>query len=475
LRIAAAGLGHLARFHPVACRSKSVDPVLVSDRPASEGEFGLRREIGYSGSAFLSFNGIVGAGIFALPATLHVQFGAFSPWLFPIFGLLVLLIAIPFARLAALHPDSGGPVAYAAAFGPAASFQVGWLYYLARVTALAANANVFAAYAGALWAPLAGPVGRFVLIIGLVGLVTWVNVIGVRRAVRLLDALTLLKAIPLIALAVWGLTVAGGGLEGLGAPPPIAGVEAAALIILYAFIGFENSVVPAGETRAPGRTIPRALVATVAATAAIYFLIQLAYVAVMPAGAAPEAPLAALAQRLAGPAGFVLLAVTALASVGGNLHGSMTSTPRVTFALARRGLLPGWFGAVSPHWHTPANSILFMGLVGAGLAVSGSFVWLAVASTLARLIVYGACIAALPAERRRSGQATGQAGIVTLSGGLIVCLWAAAQSTVSSWAMLGGLLFAGLLLYALARRQAASSSAGTVSSIQPPPSTREPE
>ena len=95
----------------------------------------LKRDIGPVGSSLLSFNGIVGAGIFALPATLHLQFGTFSPWLFPIFGLLILLVAVPFARLAALFSVSGGPVAYVAPFGPAASFQVGWLYYIARTTA----------------------------------------------------------------------------------------------------------------------------------------------------------------------------------------------------------------------------------------------------------------------------------------------------------------------------------------------------
>ena len=93
------------------------------DAPAKHPETALRRDIGLTGSAFLSFNGIVGAGIFALPAALHLQFGTFSPFLFPIFGLLVLLVAIPFAQLAALHSETGGPVAYAAAFGPAAANQ----------------------------------------------------------------------------------------------------------------------------------------------------------------------------------------------------------------------------------------------------------------------------------------------------------------------------------------------------------------
>ena len=419
----------------------------------------LRRDIGLTGSAFLSFNGIVGAGIFALPAALHLQFGAFSPWLFPIFGLLILLVALPMARLASLFPQTGGPVAYAAAFGPAAAFQVGWLYYLARTTAFAANATVFATYAAVLWPPFAGTVGRAALLIALVATVTLINMVGVRRAIRALDAVTLLKAVPLVGLAIWGLAASGAAIPSPGPLPPLSEFEAAALMVFYAFVGFENCVVPAGETRSPQRTIPRALVATLAATAMLYFLVQLAYAAVMPAGAEPEAPLAALAERLVGPVGLVLLAVTAMASVGGNFLGSITSTPRVTFALAGQGLLPGWFGAVSQRWSTPANSILFMGLLGGILALTGSFAWLAVASTLARMIVYGASIAALPSAVRGAGLRIGAGTLTMMAGGLLVCLWAAYQSRAESWIGLAGLVAVGLVLYVVARRRSGAAIA----------------
>lgn len=434
----------------------------------------LRRDIGALGSGLLSFNGIVGAGIFALPATLHLQFGAFSPWLFPIFGLLIMLVALPFARQAALFTSSGGPVAYTACFGPAVSFQVGWLYYVARVAAFAANATVFAAYAAALWPALGAPAGRAAVILALVAVVTWLNLVGVRRAIRALDVVSLFKALPLVVLAIWGVAAAG-GIPAPGELPQFGALEAAALVTLYAFIGFENSVVPAGETRDPQRTIPRAMVATIAATATLYFLVQLAYSSVMPSAASPEAPLAALAQVLIGPAGLILLSLTAMASVGGNFLGSMTSTPRVTFALAEQGLLPRWFAIVSPRWRTPANSILFMGLAGAVLALTGSFVWLAVVSTLARLFVYAASIAALPAGRRAAGLSTGFPLALLMAGGLAVCVWAAAQSETRSWLMLAALLAAGLLLYAVAARGRVSSEAAEdVPAIQPPPSTREP-
>lgn len=437
-------------------------------------EPGLKRDIGPIGSSLLSFNGIVGAGIFALPATLHLQFGAFSPWLFPIFGLLILVIALPFARLAAVHCTTGGPVAYCACFGPAASFQIGWIYYVARVTSFAANANVFAAYSAALWPPLGSPAGRATMILALVGLVTWVNAIGVRRAIRALDIISLLKALPLVLLGIGGL-IAAGGAPAPTALPEFGALEAAALLTLYAFIGFENSVVPAGETNHPERTIPRALVATIVATAALYFVIQLAYVSVMPEGASPEAPLAALAEALIGPAGVILLSLTAMASVGGNFLGSMTSTPRVTFALAENQVLPAWFGRISPRWHTPVNSVLFMGAAGAVLALSGSFVWLAVVSTLARMFVYAASIAAVPAAERAAGRRSGLAVALLMAGGILVCLWVAAQSEARSWLMLAGLVAVGLLLYALAARGRSSSrAADEVSAIVPPPSSRDP-
>lgn len=410
------------------------------------GEALLRRDIGFTGSAFLSFNGLVGAGIFALPGTLYTQFGTFSPWLFPIFGLLVLLVALPFARVAERFPVSGGPVVYAAAFGRVASFQIGWLYYVARATALAANANVLVVYVAALWPPLGSGATRAAAIIAVCGLLTAVNVAGVRRAVRLLDLLTLLKAAPLIAMAVFGLIVAGAAIPAPSAPPALSEVEVAALLVLYAFVGFENSVVPAGETANPARTIPRALIATIAATAGLYFLVQLAYVSVMPPGPAPDAPLVAFGTAVAGSAGAMLLTAAAIFSLMGNISGGITATTRATYALARDGLLPRWFGRISARFRTPLWSILFMGALIALLALTGSFVWLAVVSTLARLIVYSVSIAALP---RAGGR--GWSDYILMAAGIAVCLWAALQSEWPAWRMLLVLAAAGTLLYLAAR------------------------
>ncbi len=410
-------------------------------------EGGLRRDIGLTGSAFLAFNGIVGAGIFGLPGQLHEKFGGFAPWLFLLFAVPILLIALPFARLAAMHSATGGPVAYVAPFGPIASFQTGWLYYAARITALAANANIFATYAATLWSPLGTSVGRGATIIALVALLSWINVVGVKRAIRALDLLTLLKALPLIGLALWGLGHAARGLPPPEPVPPLSALEANALLLLYAFVGFENASVPAEETANPGRTIPRAMIFTILATAALYMLVQLGYAAVMPPGPAPAAPLAACAEALWGPAGAGLLALTALVSVAGNVGSSMTSTPRVTYALSQQGALPGWFGRIGARSGVPANSILFMAIVGSALALAWGFLGLAAFSTFARLFVYAACLTALP--RARPGLLSWGLALA----GIGVCVWTATQSKTESWAMLGGFLIAGFLLYGLARIQ----------------------
>ncbi len=408
------------------------------------------------GAAMIVLNGVVGAGIFALPGRLYADFGAWSPWLFPAFGVGVLLIAVPLASLAARFPETGGPVAYAReAFGPFAAFEVGATYYVARMAAFAANAAVFADYAAKLAPGAAEGWGRAAIILALTGLLTALNVVGVKRAVVALDALSLLKIAPLLFIAT--LAAASGAPE----PPDAPDAEElgpAALLVLYAFVGFEAALIPAGETQGAQRTIPRALIATLAATILIYAFVQYGYAAVHPP--ASEAPLFALGETLMGAPGAALILFAALVSIAGNLQSIMIVAPRVTYALAAAGSLPAWFGAVHTRYATPANSILVMGAGAALLALTGTFVELAVMSTLARLLVYLASLAALPIIRRKRNEPP-RRGAAALAFnavhivGAVFCVWAVAQSTLAAWRVLGILLIAGAALFALARARRA--------------------
>src|SRR4029453_6534952 len=156
-----------------------------------------RRDVGIWGAAFLALNGMIGAAIFGLPGLLDAAVGSFAPWLLLIVGLWGMLIALCYADLAGRFDSSGGPQLYAsAAFGRFIGFQAGWMLYAARAAALAANAHVLAAYAGALWPPL----NSSLTIIGTIGAITLINVVGIRRAVDTLGGMTMLKLMPLILI-----------------------------------------------------------------------------------------------------------------------------------------------------------------------------------------------------------------------------------------------------------------------------------
>jgi len=408
----------------------------------------LPRRIGLAGAILLSFNGAVGAGIFALPGTLLADFGTFSPWLFPLVALGSMLIVLPFARSVAAFPESGGPVTYGRVFGPLAGFELGWIYYISRAAAFAANANVLTAYLARWWTGADTGALRALLLIALIALLTLVNVAGVRRSLSVLGGLTVLKALPLLLITITAIVLS--FPPPAAVPPPLNALEAGVLVVFYAFIGFENLTVPAGETRDPERALPRAIFVSMTAMTLLYFLVQLAFVSALPAGGADEkAPLIDLGGWVAGPTGIAIITFTVIASLAGNLHGNLAATPRLTYAMGERRELPAWFASVHPRFETPANSIAFMGLLAAALALSGSFVFLAAVSVLSRLFVYAATIAALPYApgRPRLKAAHYLLGAI----GIAVCTWAAAQADAQAWLTLGALAGAGLLLYAAAR------------------------
>jgi amino acid transporter len=409
-----------------------------------EREVGLRREVGVWGAAFLVLNGMIGAGIFGLPGRLDAAVGSFAPWLLLIAGAGVMLVAFCYADLASRFDVSGGPQLYAgAAFGPFVGFQAAWMSYVSRAAAMAANATVLSAYAGSIWRPLDGAA----TIIVTISAMTLINVFGIRRAIQALGGLTVLKLAPLALIVALALVQAP-----LPAPtlPRFSAVEGVALAAIYAFVGFEAVTIPAGETRDPKRAIPRALLLTVAGVTLIYVLVQLAYTA---SGLDDSAtPLAGLAAQSLGPFGSLLVALTAIVSVLSNQLNIVTSVSRLTFSLAEQGLLPQWFGRISPRFATPVNSIVAIGGLGLALALTGTFVTLAVISSLSRLFTYLACVAAVPRLDHLEGRVRWGRGVaLPLTAGAL-CLWAATQSKPEEWQAFGAFMLGGSILYLLARR-----------------------
>ncbi len=421
-------------------------------------EAGLRREISRLGFGVISLNGVIGAGIFALPAVAAAAGGWFSPWLFVICAALILTVVLSFARAASFFTHTGGPLAYVGhAFGTFAGFQVGWLFTLSRVAAFAANINLLLTYAAWFWAPLGeGLVNQLALTLIVLG-VTWVNVVGLRSSLQAIFTFTLLKLIPLVLVVLLGISSFNPAIFIAAELPVIDGLGETILVLLYAFVGFEGAVVPAGEARNPQRDIPRALVASVLAVTVLYVLIQMVVISVEPDIAGSGTPLIDVADILMGSVGAAIMAAGAVFSITGNVSSMMFSGPRMVYAMSRQRLLPAWFGVVHERWGTPANATFFISALALFLSLSGSFVWLAAMSTVVRLLVYAACIVALPRlhtalrDGARPFHLPGGNTIPVMA--LILCVWLCSFASGQSWLTTGVFSALGTALYFLALRR----------------------
>lgn len=419
----------------------------------------LRRDIGFFGASFLVLNSMIGAGIFALPGKVAVNAGLLSPWLFLLVGVLFLSVVLTFAELASYYDKTGGPVIYATeAFGPLAGFSTGWLIYLARMTAFAANATVMATYLASMSDIFAGDIARAIIItVVTVGLTT-ANVMGVRDGVRTMGILTVLKIAPLLLLVVLGLQHVTGSTLIPAAPFFIEELGGTTLLLIYAYVGFETIAVTAGETAQPRSTLPKALVGTVIATGLLYFVIVLVFISTIAPDQYGSATLVDIGRLLAGPAGAVAITLAAVFSIGGNLASSMIAAPRLIFSLAENRLLPQWFGHVHAKFATPDRCILIMGAMALVLALTGSFVKLAIASSLARLLGYIICIASLPAVRRNASDDVRKNAYRLKGGytipllGLLICIWLLMQSKAESWIAVSILIAIGLFFYWVEKR-----------------------
>lgn len=264
---------------------------------------------------------------------------------------------------------------------------------------------------------------------------------------------TVLKVTPLILMVLLGFQHVTGSTFIPGAPFIIDELGSTTLLLIYAYVGFETIAVTAGETSQPRSTLPKALVGTVIGTGLLYFIIVLVFISIISADQYASATLVDVGRALAGPAGALAITLAAVFSIGGNLAGSMLAAPRLIFSLAENRQLPQWFGHVHAKYATPDRCILIMGGMALVLALTGSFVRLAVASSVARLLGYIVCIASLPAIRRnasdevrkRAYKLKGGYGIPVI--GLAICIWLLMQSKTESWIAVSILLAIGLAFY----------------------------
>ena len=166
----------------------------------------LVRAIGRWSLVALMVNSIIGSGIFGLPSSITGLVRRASPWAVLIAGLAVGVIMACYAEVASQFSEAGGPYLYArAAFGRLLGIETGWLLWLARLTAPAANANLFAVYLGEFWPHAKDPVPRFAILTLLIGILVIVNLLGVRAATHVSNVFTVAKLFPLVGIAIGGI------------------------------------------------------------------------------------------------------------------------------------------------------------------------------------------------------------------------------------------------------------------------------
>ena len=411
------------------------------------------RTVGFWGTALFPVNGMIGAGIFALPAVLAAGVGNFAPWLMLLGGIGFMPLALCYAWLARKFDNSGGPVLYGeAAFGRFVGFQAGWARYASAIVTAAANTSVMVAYMAALWPALADPIIEAGAIATILAIVTLVNLVGMSRAVAALGVMTVIKVLPLGALVVSAI-FAGDPAIGF-AVPEFSAVEQVVLLTFYAFMGFEAVVEPAGEIRDPRRNIPLAIVSMVAAVTLLYMGVIWAYLAIDPAIVNEENALAGAAFATMGQIGSTAIVIAAAVSIAANNFNGSTTQPRILYGMAQRGMLPLWFAGISKRFGTPGNAILFTGAASIAFGMWEGFAVLAIAGTLIRLVTYCICAAALPVLERREGRINPFHAVCSLLA-IGVSLFVAAQVDGKALLVLVGMIALGTLLYFVAGRNAA--------------------
>ena len=369
----------------------------------------LKRSLGLWMATALVIGNMVGSGIFLLPASLAGQAGPVSilAWVFT--GIGAMLLALVFAKLGRAYPKTGGPYVYARkAFGDFVGFWTAWSYWINAWVGNAAIAVAFAGYLAVFWPRASTYWIATALAIGLVWLMTFANILGVRQAAWVQMITTIVKFVPLALIGIVGLFFIH---TSNFAPFTLThgfdwGISGAALLTLWAFIGLESATVPAEEVKDPEKTIPRATIIGTGAATVVYLIATLALFGMIASTALAKSssPFAAGANVIFGGTwGGKAIAIVAMFSIAGVLNGWILLQGRVPLGAAQDGLFPKRFARVDEKRGTPvfglvASSVLITALLALNFQQKGSVVHLftdvIIIATLTALIPYAFAAAA---------------------------------------------------------------------------------
>jgi APA family basic amino acid/polyamine antiporter len=409
----------------------------VTARAAAASPPAAAGKLGFWMTVALVVGNIIGSGVYLVPASL-APYGrnSLSAWLFTATGAVVL--AVVFAALSRALPAEGGLYAYTrAAFGDLVGFVVGWGYWVSIWVGNAAIATGAVSYTSVIAPWIVNVPGAAALVtLAVVWLLTLVNCLGVRAAGWVQAVTTVLKLVPLVAIAIVGVFFVRGDLVSAHADVPLSldATTAAATLTLWALLGLESATVPADKVRDPARTIPRATLVGTVASALVCALSCSIVLVLMPAErlANSNAPFAAAAETLFGAGSGALVAAFAAISAYGALNGWILLQGELPSALAGDGLFPRAFGRLSrrgtPDVALVVGSLLVSALVLMNFhhSLVSVFTFMILLSTTACLVAYLASSLALLALVRRGRITSRRAAGLAAAGalGASYSLWA---------------------------------------------------
>jgi len=381
---------------------------------------GLQRVIGVRSLAVMIVNNIIGAGIFALPAIIALRMGSSAYLTYIICGILLMLVLLCFIEVGTRITTSGGPYTYVEkAFGPFAGFMINSLYWIGFGSmGMAALANIIVDNLSLFVPALIEPLYRVLFLAAMIGGLAALNIIGAKESSRFVNTVSLFKIVPLVLFIVVGVFF----IDPMNLNPDnnftASDLGESALILFFAFGGGAESVLCAtGEIKNPKRTSPRGLLLGALVVFLIYFLIQLVAQGVLGASLPlqNETPLAAVADRIVGGYGLILMVAGAAFSSFGTLSGDLLVSSRVPYSAARDGLLPAYLAKVHPKFATPYRSVILYALVIFIMAVSGGFKQLAVMSSAVLLLIYmGVILSTIRLRKLKSENAYTNPGGITI-------------------------------------------------------------
>jgi amino acid transporter len=365
----------------------------------------LVRVIGRWSLAALTINCIIGSGVFGLPSVIAGELGKASPfaWLFA--AAATGLVMACFAEVASRFDQSGGVYLYTrAAFGRTFGISIVWISLLTRLTAAAANANLFVIYFGEFWPGAKSAVPRLIILTVPLGVLASVNYLGVTKGATQSNVFTVAKLVTLVGFIVTGLLFVAVKhvplLISLPSGPPKLWLHPV-LLLIFAYGGYETARMVGAEAKDPRRDYPFALAVALIVCALIYFMTQWVIISLLPGSLMTDRPMATAAQMMLGAWGGRLVGIGVMVSCYGYLSANILGFPRILFAQAEHGDLPQWLAAVHEKFRTPHIAIVIFGLCLFLFSLIGSFQWNLTISAMARLIYYASVCTALPVLRRK--------------------------------------------------------------------------